>query len=421
MLGGAIADGLREADLAAVLRLAAAVPMAAGMFALARQKQPAAIASATIEEKAASAPSLLDGGAGDAVPAGEPALASPAVAPRADTQPLAASHPSEPAQVRALRMVAAGLEGSPIAIGEQDAALRYTRIYNPLPGYAISPGSTDEDVLPPESSAEVRALKQQVLQTGEPVETEITVSAAGRPRWFKLRLERAGTEPDSGVLSVVVDVTSERESEQHLRSLLRELTHRSRNLLAVIQGIARRTAASSGDVDSFVDRFSGRLQALAGVHDILIDSAWRGAPLRELVQVQLAHLGARGEGHFIVEGAPLTLKPEAAQHLSLALHELGANAIEHGALSAPGGHVRVTWTTPTQTPDCPGDDVEFVWREEGGPPVTEPERSGFGQIVLDRLAPRGLDGQATLQFLPDGVVWRLNFPCSNLLGEDEVG
>jgi two-component sensor histidine kinase/PAS domain-containing protein len=316
------------------------------------------------------------------------------------------------ARMQMLDLLQHALAGSSIIIAQQDRDLRYTRVFNPLPGYEDMVGKTDRDILPPDLLAEIEELKQKVLAEGEPIDTEIETALAIGKRWFKVRIEP--TPGEDGLTSIAVDITAEKLNERHLRSLLQELTHRSRNLLAVIQGIARRTAASTHDVDQFVERFGGRLQALAAAHDVLIDRSWRGAALEQLVDVQLSHLGANGPEQLHVEGDTVVLKPEAAQHFALALHELAANAVEHGALSRPGGTIQLSWHA---SPPVEGEhpNIEFVWREEGGPPVAEPDRSGFGHIVLDRLVPRGLDGRATLEFPPEGVVWRLTFPRSNLL------
>ncbi len=308
------------------------------------------------------------------------------------------------------------LDGSDVTMFQQDPDLRYTWVYNPMPGLPNIVGRTDEEVLPPATLAEVEALKRQVIETGEPATAEISLPSPDGERWFKLRVEPLDRSQPIGITSIAVDVTAAKQSEAHLRAILRELTHRSRNLLAVIQGIARRTAASAETVDAFVDRFGARLQALAAAHDLLVDSSWKGAALRELVDAQLAHIGTEASGRQIsVEGAPIVLRPDAAQHLSLALHELAANAVQHGALSDGGGRVNVSWQLPGDREGL--SDVELVWREDGGPAVAEPASFGFGQVVLDRLVPRGLDGDATLEFKPSGVVWTLRFPTSNILTE----
>lgn len=429
LAASAVSSLVHVADLAVWLRLAAAVAMLAGAagLGLAYRRMPVSQAANDPAPPIAVPETSLSQAVADE-PAPErqsdivslfrasPAAAEPASDIAASPAP-SARISGDASQLQTIRLFESALAGSSITISQQNSDLRYTRIYNPLPGLPASVGGTDEGGPADDDLVEVRRLKLNVLENGEPVDTEVRLPFDGRHRWFKLRLEAAEDEPGGGLVCVAVDITAEKESEQHLRSVLRELTHRSRNLLAVIQGIARRTAASSDNVDGFVDRFGGRLQALAAAHDILIDSAWRGAPLRELVQVQLAQIGASGQQQLLVEGLPLTLKPEAAQHLSLALHELAVNAVEHGALSTPAGHVTLTWVK-LEPPDHPADGIELVWREEGGPRVAEPERSGFGQIVLDRLVPRGLDGEASLEFLPEGVVWRLNFPRTNLLDQD---
>jgi two-component sensor histidine kinase len=306
------------------------------------------------------------------------------------------------------------LQGSQVTVFQQDTDLRYTWIYNPQPGLEPTVGHTDEEALAPEVAAQIVPIKSQVLESGERAEAEVSVRTPdGGERWFRLRVEPLDYARQVGLTSVAVDITPAKENEAHLRSTMRELTHRSRNLLAVIQGIARRTAASADNVDVFVDRFSARLQALASAHDILVDSSWKGASMRDIIDVQLAHVGEAGDRQVVVDGAPIMLRPDAAQHLSLALHELAVNAVEHGALSEPGGRVHLTWGRPDES----RPEIELTWREENGPAVSEPDVSGFGRVVLDRLVPRGMDGDATLEFKPGGVSWTLRFPDSNVLAE----
>lgn len=358
---------------------------------------------------------------GDTLPAVEPETTTAlAEAERALDEAQAANRGLEDTVLQRTRDLAettrrfeTALGGSDVTMFQQDADLRYTWVYNPIPGLGDIVGRTDEEVLPPATLVEVEALKRRVMETGESAEGEISLSSPEGDRWFKLRVEPLEGEPRTGITSIAVDVTAAKQSEAHLRAILRELTHRSRNLLAVIQGIARRTAASAETVDAFVDRFAARLQALAAAHDLLVDSSWKGAPMRELVDAQLAHIGGPGDRQVSVDGAPIVLKPDAAQHLSLALHELAVNAVQHGALSDGGGRVNVSWRLPGDQEGLV--DVELVWREDGGPEVSEPASFGFGQVVLDRLVPRGLDGEATLEFKPSGVVWTLRFPTTNIL------
>jgi two-component sensor histidine kinase len=200
-------------------------------------------------------------------------------------------------------------------------------------------------------------------------------------------------------------------SEEHLRLLLREITHRSKNLLAVIQAMARQTGRTADDVDTFLERFSARVQALARSHDLLVQESWHGAPLPDLVRSQLAAYLDGAAAQVSVGGPVALLRPEAAQSLGLALHELAVNAARYGALSVPAGHVDVTWRELSAED---GDGVEFVWAETGGPEVAPPVRRGFGCLVIERNHARSIDCAVDLSFLPGGVQCRLRIPSSQL-------
>ena len=157
---------------------------------------------------------------------------------------------------------------------------------------------------------------------------------------------------------------------------MRELTHRSKNLLAVVQAMARKTASAAPDTETVVRDFSSRLRAIAAAHDLLVAESWSGADLRGLLAASLSQsIDPDGPG-VRVEGPDLKLAPDAAQMLALAFHELTMNAVKHGSLTEPGGRIVIDWHRD-------GDEVRLRWREEGGPPVAPPERSGFGRRRQD--------------------------------------
>jgi two-component sensor histidine kinase len=191
--------------------------------------------------------------------------------------------------------------------------------------------------------------------------------------------------------------------------LLRELVHRSKNLLAVVQAMSRQTAAGSPSVEEFQRKFGARLQALSMAHDLLISQDWRGAAMHDLVRAQMAYCldVAKDElaQRALIEGPKLMLKPEAAQNIGLALHELATNALAYGALSRPDGAVSLKW-------GLEDGRLNIEWRESGGPSVATPPREGFGHKVVKRLVALALDGEATLNFPPDGLVWTLSIPAS---------
>lgn len=211
------------------------------------------------------------------------------------------------------------------------------------------------------------------------------------------------------ILGTARDITERKMREQHVRVLLRELVHRSKNLLAVVQAMSRQTAAGATSVEAFQRKFSARLQALSMAHDLLVSQDWRGASMHDLVRAQMAYcLDVAKDSlaeHAAIEGPKIMLKPEAAQNIGLALHELATNALSYGALSRAEGSISLKWGF---------EDGRLVieWRESGGPALATPPQEGFGHKVVKRLVAQALDGAATLSFPPDGLIWTLSIPAS---------
>ena len=234
-------------------------------------------------------------------------------------------------------------------------------------------------------------------------------------RWHDLHIEplRDETGKIVGLTCASVDVTDRKEGEAHLRLLLRELTHRSKNLLAVIQAMARQTARHAGSTESFLTQFGARLQALAASHDLLVRESWYGASLTELVRSQLAVYLDRGDTPVSIAGPDVALKPEAAQNLGLALHELSANAARFGALSVPEGRVTINWKRNGS--GGADDPLELDWHEQFGPKVKVRRKQGFGSVVIERNLARSLDAQVDMAFEPDGLRCIVVIPASQFL------
>jgi PAS domain S-box-containing protein len=308
------------------------------------------------------------------------------------------------------------LRGSNVTVFTQDRDLRYTSISNSFLARDIEGivGRTDDDILPGASLQPVLALKRDALEQGDPRDGEVRITDAGTDRWFDLHIEplRDLGGEIVGLTGTAVDVTERRESEAHLRLLLREITHRSKNLLAVIQAMARQTARHTESTDAFLERFSARLQALATSHDLLVQESWHGASLEDLARLQLGHYLEREQPQLVFAGPAVLLKPEAAQALGLALHELATNAAKYGALSTPSGHVSVAWE---RLPAAEGYGIALTWRETGGPKVAVPSRRGFGSLVIERHLARSLDGEVTLDFTPEGVECRVVIPVTQFV------
>jgi PAS domain S-box-containing protein len=316
----------------------------------------------------------------------------------------------------ALQRYDTALRGSNVTVFTHDKALRYTSISNTFLGRPVEAiiGRADDEVLPAENRSEIIALKQSALVSGETKDSEIYLREGAVDRWFDLHIEplRDLDGDIVGLTCAAVDITERKEGEAHLRMLMRELTHRSKNLLAVIQAMARQTARHTGTIETFLDQFGARLQALAMSHDLLVQESWHGASLEELVRSQLGHHLDGNQMQIAVAGPPILLKPEAAQGLGLALHELATNAVKYGALSTPSGRVAISWQRMKATE---GHGVEVVWQETEGPQVTEPKQRGFGSMVIERHLARSLDSEVALIFNPDGVLCRIIIPITQFL------
>jgi len=308
------------------------------------------------------------------------------------------------------------LRGSNVTVYTQDLGLRYVSISAPILGLDVSQivGRTDQDILPVQSRDAIIALKKEAIDAGRPKDCEVCIHDGTVERWYDLHMEplREVTGASVGLICASVDVTARKEGEVHLRLLMRELTHRSKNLLAVIQAMARQTARRAETIDGFTERFGARLQALATSHDLLIQESWHGALLSDLVRSQLGHYLDREGSQFSIEGPSVFLKPEAAQNIGLALHELATNAAKYGALSVPSGRVSISWR---RKPDGGSPGVEIIWVERGGPSVQPPDQRGFGSIVIERNLSRALEADVHLTFEQQGIECRIVVPESLLV------
>jgi two-component sensor histidine kinase len=176
--------------------------------------------------------------------------------------------------------------------------------------------------------------------------------------------------------------------------------------------MARQTARHAGSTDAFLAQFGARLQALAASHDLLVRESWYGAALQELVQSQLAAYADLDRNQVTLDGPAVALKPEAAQNLGLALHELAANAARFGALSVPEGKVSIAWQ---RVPSEDGEALSLDWREELGPRVRMRRKKGFGSMVIERNLALALEAKVDLDFDPEGLHCLIVIPASQIV------
>lgn len=210
------------------------------------------------------------------------------------------------------------------------------------------------------------------------------------------------------MMGVNIDITDARKAADHTRYLLRELNHRVKNTLAMIQSLARQTVRRSPSPQDFIDAFSGRLRTLAEAHVLLSDRDWSGIGLLELIHAQIAPYLVGDGSQLVLDGNDLQLPPDHALGLGLILHELCSNAVKHGALRYPQGKVHVAWKRASSSPGR----LQLSWIESGGPPVAAPQYTGFGSQLIHRSLDKIVDSHVTLEFPPTGVEARIDLPLS---------
>lgn len=234
------------------------------------------------------------------------------------------------------------------------------------------------------------------------------------PPWRDVEIEAAGALR-LAVLEIVVrrldEIARERaKAEAHQRLLVAELDHRVKNTLANIQALMRHTRRSQATLASYVESLELRIKAMAHAQSLLSESRWRGADLRRLVGEELG----RFEGDAVtIEGPRLELDARATLSVGMLVHELATNAGRHGALSVPEGRVAVSWRLGE-------DGLALDWRETGGPPVTPPQRRGFGRVLIESSLGYELDGTSALQFRPEGVACEVTIPRRHVLAAPAV-
>jgi PAS domain S-box-containing protein len=218
---------------------------------------------------------------------------------------------------------------------------------------------------------------------------------------------RAGDGTVTGTLGGFLDLTERKRAENRQLTLMRELAHRGKNLLAVIQSIAGRTFVGDRSLSEARDVFIGRLHALANTYGHLIEEAFEGAPLDQIVSVEMKSFGDR----VVVQGPRIMLTANVAQNFALVLHELATNAVKYGSLSVGEGAVAVTWRL-VESPV--GRALQFEWRESLGPPATPPKRRGFGSTLITAMVAGEFACTPELSYDESGFRYRFEAPLSAL-------
>jgi PAS domain S-box-containing protein len=209
-----------------------------------------------------------------------------------------------------------------------------------------------------------------------------------------------------GLKGLTVDITERKQSDERQSLLIAELDHRVKNLLARVAVISSYTRLGSSSVDEFVQVLDRRIHSMAAAHSLLSQNRWNGVNLADLVDSQLAPYATAA--NMTIGGPDVVLGPTVTQAVAMALHELVTNAVKYGALSSPNGHVSVKWNR--QPADGASTRVKIEWRENGGPPVVTPAKSGYGMSLIREMIPHELGGAVDLAFVTEGVCCEIDVP-----------
>jgi PAS domain S-box-containing protein len=203
-----------------------------------------------------------------------------------------------------------------------------------------------------------------------------------------------------GASKIARDISDRKRSEAQITMLAREAEHRAKNILATVQATVR--LSQSDTPEGLKHAIEGRIQALANVHRLFVESRWVGAEIQSLVKEELAAYSQDKEKRVQIDGPKLLLEPNAAQAIAVTLHELATNAAKYGALSVPGGHVQVEWSRE------PNGRLVLRWTEKDGPPVKPPTRKGFGMRAIEGMIRGQLKGEMRFDWRAAGLACEIS-------------
>ncbi|HEY8615814.1 sensor histidine kinase [Phenylobacterium sp.] len=276
---------------------------------------------------------------------------------------------------------------------------------------AAEPPPTSEWRLLPDDRAAYESAWQEARESGAiDLEWRI-VRPDGSVRWLAATGRMQQAESGRRMLGVTQDITERKQTETRLRLLLGELQHRVRNILAVVRSIVVRSVRKASSMEELASHLEGRLSTLARTQSVFSRTGEGAMDLEEIIREELLAVAA-AEDQLEIDGPELKLKHEAAETVSLAIHELTTNALKYGALSEPNGRLKVQWRIVTTSR---GPRLSLVWQESGvrALPVA-PARSGFGRELIERGLPHELGATTALEFRRGGVRATIEMPLSEV-------
>jgi two-component sensor histidine kinase len=246
---------------------------------------------------------------------------------------------------------------------------------------------------------------------GRPLVIDVRVTCFdGEQRWIAIRGKpvRGDAGRIEGFVGIAHDVTDQKRGLSRTDALLREVSHRSKNMLALILAMARLTARDAVDVKSHLKEFALRVAGLAASQDLIVAADWQSVDFATLAAAEIEAVARSDSSRVEISGPPLLVTPEAAQTLGMILTELALNASEHGALSVASGQVHLSWTFPNAAA------IRISWRETGGPKYDASRPKGYGMSVVERFSTQGLKLESRVVTDGDGVTWNLEGPLAHV-------
>lgn len=301
---------------------------------------------------------------------------------------------------------------SGVCVMLQDSNFNYHYIAN-LPTDWNSPSTdekpTDLSIFGHDLGEKLTKEKETIFETGQKREFE-WIDARGRTYHFLVELV-FDRENGRQIFTTVNDLTDERRREKTLRTLLKEVSHRSKNLMAIIQSVASQTARNAPTLARFVESFHGRLQSLSLAQDSIMETDWQGSSVKELLERQLSYFPLQIKRLVKFEGEDVLISPNATVHIGLALHELLSNAVNYGCFAHQNTEIFVS--AKLQQLDSTTPTLTLAWVE----PVAKKEKPSeqhkrFGSTILERVVPNAVSGKASYTFSDKTVSYSISFPSN---------
>lgn len=274
--------------------------------------------------------------------------------------------------------------------------------------------------LSPEGWAAVSAKLEELADSTALFDPDHLIETSGlseKGRKFPVEVSVTCPGEDQLITLIFRDVSQRKNSEAKLLLLMKEVNHRSRNLMAVLSSIRAMTAASANNLEEFNSKFSTRMQSLLKSQEIITADEWGRSDLRALLKVQIDIYGSDSMKRIHLTGPEIQLGPKAVQNIGLAVHELATNSAKYGALSVPEGEVKVGWRQVNVGKE---EKLFIFWRDMNGPKVVVPEHSGFGSVLLKSLVGRDLDGHSAVKYRQAGLSWQAFISSNHFFSTDEA-